>query len=54
VSERDILAVPDLVTSLLADEARLAQMGAAMRRLARPDAAGAIADALVALARSRS
>jgi UDP-N-acetylglucosamine--N-acetylmuramyl-(pentapeptide) pyrophosphoryl-undecaprenol N-acetylglucosamine transferase len=51
VSERDILAVPDLVKSLLADETRLTQMGAAMRRLARPDAAGDIADALIALAR---
>jgi UDP-N-acetylglucosamine--N-acetylmuramyl-(pentapeptide) pyrophosphoryl-undecaprenol N-acetylglucosamine transferase len=51
VAERDILAVPDLVKSLLADESRLAQMGAAMRRLAKPDAAAQIADALVALAR---
>jgi UDP-N-acetylglucosamine--N-acetylmuramyl-(pentapeptide) pyrophosphoryl-undecaprenol N-acetylglucosamine transferase len=54
VSERDILAVPDLVKSLLADESRRAQMGAAMRRLARPDAAGDIADALIALARGHA
>jgi UDP-N-acetylglucosamine:LPS N-acetylglucosamine transferase len=51
VPERDLLAVPDLIKSLLADESRLAQMGAAMRRLARPDAAGEIADGLIALAR---
>jgi UDP-N-acetylglucosamine--N-acetylmuramyl-(pentapeptide) pyrophosphoryl-undecaprenol N-acetylglucosamine transferase len=51
VAERDILTVPDLVQSLLADESRLGQMGAAMRRSAKPDAATEIADALVAMAR---
>jgi UDP-N-acetylglucosamine--N-acetylmuramyl-(pentapeptide) pyrophosphoryl-undecaprenol N-acetylglucosamine transferase len=54
VAERDLLAVPDLVKSLLADAGRLEQMGAAMRRLAKPDAAAQIADALVALARSET
>jgi UDP-N-acetylglucosamine--N-acetylmuramyl-(pentapeptide) pyrophosphoryl-undecaprenol N-acetylglucosamine transferase len=52
VPERELLAVPDLIKSLLADDARLAQMGAAMRRLARPDAASEIADALLALVRT--
>jgi UDP-N-acetylglucosamine--N-acetylmuramyl-(pentapeptide) pyrophosphoryl-undecaprenol N-acetylglucosamine transferase len=53
VKEQDILAVPDLVKTLLDDEARLAEMGAAMRRIARPDAAAAIADGLLELARGR-
>jgi UDP-N-acetylglucosamine--N-acetylmuramyl-(pentapeptide) pyrophosphoryl-undecaprenol N-acetylglucosamine transferase len=53
VREQEILAVPDLVKTLLADEGRLAEMGAAMRRIARPEAAGAIADALLELARGR-
>jgi UDP-N-acetylglucosamine--N-acetylmuramyl-(pentapeptide) pyrophosphoryl-undecaprenol N-acetylglucosamine transferase len=51
VREPELLAVPDLVKSLLADPARLAQMGAAMTRIARPEAAGDIADALLELAR---
>lgn len=38
---------------LLADRARLDGMGRAMLRLARPDAARAVADGLIALARSR-
>jgi len=42
--------VPQLVTELLADPLRLAQMRAAMLVLARPDAAESIADELIALA----
>jgi len=41
--------VPPLVNGLLADPARLARMGDAMRVAARPDAADVIADELVAL-----
>jgi UDP-N-acetylglucosamine--N-acetylmuramyl-(pentapeptide) pyrophosphoryl-undecaprenol N-acetylglucosamine transferase len=39
------------VEKLLADPARLKEMGEAMRRLARPDAADVIAEELIALAR---
>jgi UDP-N-acetylglucosamine--N-acetylmuramyl-(pentapeptide) pyrophosphoryl-undecaprenol N-acetylglucosamine transferase len=46
-------AVPELARSLLGDERRLAQMGTAMRRLARPDAADEIAEELIALGRAR-
>jgi UDP-N-acetylglucosamine--N-acetylmuramyl-(pentapeptide) pyrophosphoryl-undecaprenol N-acetylglucosamine transferase len=49
VPELEIDRVPELVRSLLDDLARLAQMGAEMLRLARPDAADAIAEELVAL-----
>ena len=42
--------VPALVRSLLADPDRLAEMAAAMRRTARPDAAEEIADEVLALA----
>jgi UDP-N-acetylglucosamine--N-acetylmuramyl-(pentapeptide) pyrophosphoryl-undecaprenol N-acetylglucosamine transferase len=50
VPEAEIGRVPELVRSLLDDPPRLAQMGAEMLRLARPDAANAIAEELVALA----
>ena len=40
----------DVVESLLADDERRARMGEAMRRLARPDAADAIAEELIELA----
>jgi UDP-N-acetylglucosamine--N-acetylmuramyl-(pentapeptide) pyrophosphoryl-undecaprenol N-acetylglucosamine transferase len=45
--------VPALVAELLADPARLAAMGEAMRAAAKPDAAERIADELVALAAAR-
>jgi UDP-N-acetylglucosamine--N-acetylmuramyl-(pentapeptide) pyrophosphoryl-undecaprenol N-acetylglucosamine transferase len=50
VPEAEAARVPALLRSLLADPARLEQMAAAMRRLARPDAADEIAEELVALA----
>jgi UDP-N-acetylglucosamine--N-acetylmuramyl-(pentapeptide) pyrophosphoryl-undecaprenol N-acetylglucosamine transferase len=50
VPESELPAVPTLVRSLLADPARLGEMRAAMRRLARPGAADVIAEELIALA----
>jgi UDP-N-acetylglucosamine--N-acetylmuramyl-(pentapeptide) pyrophosphoryl-undecaprenol N-acetylglucosamine transferase len=50
VPEGELTRVPRVVRDLLADEARLAAMGEAMRRAARPDAAGEIAEELIALA----
>ncbi len=52
VPERDLTRVPDVVRGLLADGTRLAEMGEAMRRAAKPDAADEIAEELVALAKS--
>jgi UDP-N-acetylglucosamine--N-acetylmuramyl-(pentapeptide) pyrophosphoryl-undecaprenol N-acetylglucosamine transferase len=52
VAEAEIERVPALVEELLADPARLASMGGAMRSLARPDAAVEIAEELIALARA--
>ena len=43
--------VPDRVRSLLDDPSRLARMGEAMLRVAKPDAAEEIAEGLIALAR---
>jgi UDP-N-acetylglucosamine--N-acetylmuramyl-(pentapeptide) pyrophosphoryl-undecaprenol N-acetylglucosamine transferase len=51
VRELDLDDVPELVRTLLDDPARLASMGEAMLRAARPDAAGEIADELISLAR---
>ena len=48
--EPELGRVPELVDSLLGDPARLEQMGAAMRAVARPDAADEIAEELIALA----
>ncbi|MGZ4441172.1 MAG: UDP-N-acetylglucosamine--N-acetylmuramyl-(pentapeptide) pyrophosphoryl-undecaprenol N-acetylglucosamine transferase [Gaiellaceae bacterium] len=50
VPESELSRVPALVRSLLDDPVRLAEMGAAMLRAARPDAADAIAEELLALA----
>jgi UDP-N-acetylglucosamine--N-acetylmuramyl-(pentapeptide) pyrophosphoryl-undecaprenol N-acetylglucosamine transferase len=50
VPEAEVTRVPDLVRSLLDDRARLDEMAAAMRRLARPNAADEIAEELVGLA----
>jgi UDP-N-acetylglucosamine--N-acetylmuramyl-(pentapeptide) pyrophosphoryl-undecaprenol N-acetylglucosamine transferase len=52
VRELDLDDVPELVRSLLGDAPRLRAMGEAMLRAARPDAAGEIADELLALARA--
>jgi UDP-N-acetylglucosamine--N-acetylmuramyl-(pentapeptide) pyrophosphoryl-undecaprenol N-acetylglucosamine transferase len=50
VREVDLEDVPELVRSLLGDETRLEEMGQAMLKAARPDAATVIADELIALA----
>ena len=50
VPEAELTRVPALVGSLLDDPERLAEMGAAMLRAARPDAADRIAEELLALA----
>jgi UDP-N-acetylglucosamine--N-acetylmuramyl-(pentapeptide) pyrophosphoryl-undecaprenol N-acetylglucosamine transferase len=50
VPDEEADRVPALVAELLADAPRLASMRAAMLALARPDAADAVADELVALA----
>jgi UDP-N-acetylglucosamine--N-acetylmuramyl-(pentapeptide) pyrophosphoryl-undecaprenol N-acetylglucosamine transferase len=50
VPEPQIERVPEVVRGLLADEARLSEMGDAMRRAAKPDAANEIAEELISLA----
>jgi UDP-N-acetylglucosamine--N-acetylmuramyl-(pentapeptide) pyrophosphoryl-undecaprenol N-acetylglucosamine transferase len=50
VPEPEIARVPEIVCGLLADPARLAGMGDAMRRAAKPRAADDIAEELIALA----
>ena len=50
VRDLDIEDVPDHVRSLLDDRPRLEQMGAAMQRAAKPDAADEIAEGLIELA----
>lgn len=49
VAESDVGRAPEVVRSLLDDPRRLGDMAAAMRRLARPDAADEIAEELIAL-----
>ncbi len=53
VPETELGRVPDLARSLLGDAERLKEMGEAMKRVARPDAAEHIAQELIGLA-SRS
>lgn len=53
VPEELIESVPQLVEALLDDDARLGQMSAAMKRLAREDAADRIAEELIELAATR-
>ena len=50
VPERELARVPALVAELLADDVRLASMGVAMRRAAKPGAADEIAEELITLA----
>ena len=50
VPETEVGRAPELIRSLLDDPRRLAEMSAAMTRLARPDAADEIAEELIALA----
>ena len=53
VPEPEIARIAAVVGELLADDARLAEMGAAMRHAAKPDAANEIAEELIALASAR-
>jgi UDP-N-acetylglucosamine--N-acetylmuramyl-(pentapeptide) pyrophosphoryl-undecaprenol N-acetylglucosamine transferase len=53
VAERDLDRMPALARALLGDSGRLAAMREAMLRAARPNAADAIADDLIALAERR-
>jgi UDP-N-acetylglucosamine--N-acetylmuramyl-(pentapeptide) pyrophosphoryl-undecaprenol N-acetylglucosamine transferase len=50
VQEPEVGRAPDLIRSLLDDPGKLAEMSAAMTRLARPDAADEVAEELIALA----
>jgi UDP-N-acetylglucosamine--N-acetylmuramyl-(pentapeptide) pyrophosphoryl-undecaprenol N-acetylglucosamine transferase len=51
VPETELGQAPDIVRSLLDDPGRLDEMGAAMRKVARPEAADRIAEELIGLAR---
>jgi UDP-N-acetylglucosamine--N-acetylmuramyl-(pentapeptide) pyrophosphoryl-undecaprenol N-acetylglucosamine transferase len=53
IPESELGQAPETVRSLLDDRRRLEQMGGAMRRVARPDAAERIAEELIALAAAR-
>jgi UDP-N-acetylglucosamine--N-acetylmuramyl-(pentapeptide) pyrophosphoryl-undecaprenol N-acetylglucosamine transferase len=53
VPETELGGVPETVRSLLGDSRRLGEMSAAMKRVARPDAAEEIAEELMALAAAR-
>ena len=50
VDQSELAGVPALVAELLDDPARLSRMSDAMKALAKPDAADAVADELLALA----
>ncbi len=50
VPETELGRVADLARSLIGDPERLKEMGEAMKRVARPDAADEIAEELVAIA----
>jgi UDP-N-acetylglucosamine--N-acetylmuramyl-(pentapeptide) pyrophosphoryl-undecaprenol N-acetylglucosamine transferase len=50
VPESEVGRAPELIRSLLDDPRRLAELSAAMTRLAKPNAAGEIAEELIALA----
>jgi UDP-N-acetylglucosamine--N-acetylmuramyl-(pentapeptide) pyrophosphoryl-undecaprenol N-acetylglucosamine transferase len=50
VRENDVGSAPELIRSLLGDPSRLADMSAAMLKLARPDAADEVAEELLELA----
>jgi UDP-N-acetylglucosamine--N-acetylmuramyl-(pentapeptide) pyrophosphoryl-undecaprenol N-acetylglucosamine transferase len=52
VPEAELSRAPEVVRELLADDERLAAMGAAMRGAAEPEAADRIAEELIALAQS--
>jgi UDP-N-acetylglucosamine--N-acetylmuramyl-(pentapeptide) pyrophosphoryl-undecaprenol N-acetylglucosamine transferase len=54
VDQRELARVPALAEELLGDPARLERMSASMRTLAMPDAAGAVAEELIALAEGRA
>jgi UDP-N-acetylglucosamine--N-acetylmuramyl-(pentapeptide) pyrophosphoryl-undecaprenol N-acetylglucosamine transferase len=53
IPESDLGHVPETVRSLLGDSRRLGEMNAAMKRVARPEAAEEIAEELMALAAAR-
>ena len=53
VDQSELARVPAVVDELLGDPERLARMSASMRELAKPDAADAVADELIALAEAR-
>jgi UDP-N-acetylglucosamine--N-acetylmuramyl-(pentapeptide) pyrophosphoryl-undecaprenol N-acetylglucosamine transferase len=53
IPDTELGRAPDIVRSLLDDPGRLATMSAAMRGVARPDAAERIAEELMALAAAR-
>jgi UDP-N-acetylglucosamine--N-acetylmuramyl-(pentapeptide) pyrophosphoryl-undecaprenol N-acetylglucosamine transferase len=53
VDQSELARVPTVADELLGDPERLARMSASMRELAKPDAADAVADELIALAEAR-